>query len=69
MPPKGLRPGDLIIEFGPLTAGNVSGSLQPIAQQVESNENVLFLINHCYLSDHNSSSALFCSQFQGTNRQ
>ena len=41
MPPKGLRPGDLIIKFGSLTAGNVGGSLQPIAQQVESNENVL----------------------------
>jgi len=42
IPPKGLCPGDLIIKFGPLTAGNVSSSLQPIAQQVESNENVIF---------------------------
>ena len=40
--PKGLRPGDLIIKFGSLTAGNVSGSLQPIAEQVECNENVIF---------------------------
>lgn len=68
MLPKGLRPGDLIIEFGPLTAGNVSGSLQPIAQQMEHNENVLFLINYCYLSDHGSYSALFCSQYQEMNR-
>jgi len=41
IPPKGLRPGDLVIKFGPLTAGNVSGSLQPIVEQVERNKNVL----------------------------
>ena len=39
---QGLHPGDLIIKFGPLTAGHVSSSLQPIAQQVERSENVLF---------------------------
>jgi len=42
IPPKGLHPGDRIIRFGPLTAGNVGGSLQLIAEQVERNENVLF---------------------------
>lgn len=60
---KGLRPGDLIIKFGPLTAGNVSDSLQPIAQQVECNENVLVSNKSSYLSDHDSTSALFRSQF------
>lgn len=43
--PKGLHPGDLIIKFGPLTAVDASSSLQPIAQQVERNENVLFSNN------------------------
>jgi len=35
----GLHPGDLIIKFGPITARDISGSLQPIAQHVEHNEN------------------------------
>ena len=64
IPSKGLCPGDLIIKFGPLTVDNVNGSLQPIAQQVERNENVLFPKNYCYPSDYDSSSALFCSQFR-----
>jgi len=42
IPSKGLRPGDLIIKFGPLTAENLSDSLHPIAQEVERNENVIF---------------------------
>lgn len=35
----GLLPGDLVLKFGPLTARDINGSLQPIAQQVEHNEN------------------------------
>ncbi|KAF9651556.1 hypothetical protein BDM02DRAFT_3090907 [Thelephora ganbajun] len=41
----GLRPGDLIIKFGPLTAGNVNGSLQSVAQQVERSENRPILLS------------------------
>jgi len=41
----GLHPGDLIIKFGPLTAGNFSGSLQSIAQEVERNENRPLLLS------------------------
>jgi len=41
----GLRPGDLIIEFGPLTARNIGGSLRPIAQQVEHSENCPILLS------------------------
>lgn len=51
MSSKGLRAGDLIVKFGPLTAENISGSLQPIAQQVECSENVRFPIRHCYPPD------------------
>ena len=65
---KGLRPGDLIVKFGSLTAGDVSGSLQPIAQHVEHNENVLFSnrpSSYTFLTT-TPLSALFCSQFRGT---
>lgn len=41
----GLCPGDLIVKFGPLTAGNLSGSLQLIAQQVEQHENRPILLS------------------------